>query len=277
MSQSTFPPGYVASGLTGADFPYIAPPFPYSLPTDPFNAIIGAYGENLGWCKSHTCACVNFRCDNSPVGSPNPTCLTCQGRGVYWDPQVNFIGLMTLTHQGAGGVEPGTTVDSKLGNVIGGEPWCSIPSSAGIVWNEIGEFDILIQTNSIVRMNSTLNSGPSGEIFLPYQQGLYVAPSGAVSTWNPTTSQVVPVTGYTVSGSTVTIPDTYTPNTPYVVEFQSALTYVCFRPEGGMAQNRPFIQGTVSFPKRFRLSPLDLWMRDGVQSAWGTPGQITLT
>ena len=276
MSQSMFPPGYEASGSSGAFFPAIAPPFPYALPTDPFNKIIGAFGENLGWCKSHTCACVNFRTDMSPVGSPNPSCLTCQGRGIYWDAQINFIGLMTLTHQGAGGVEPGQRMDEKLGPIIGGEPWVTITSDAGVVWNEVGEYDIMIQTNSIVRMNSTLNSGPSGEIYLPYQQGLYVAPSGAVTTWDPMTSQVTPVTGYYVSGATVTIPPTYTPNTPYVVEFQAALSYVCFRPEGGMAQNRPFIQGTVSFPKRFRLEPLDLWMRDGVQNNWGTPGQISL-
>jgi len=183
---------------------------------------------------------------------------------------------MTLTHQGAGGVEPGERVDSKLGSIVGGEPWVTVTSDAGIVWNEIAQNDLLIQTNSIVRFNSTLNSGPSGEIFLPYQQGMYVAPTGAVTTWDQATSSVIPVTGYTVSGSSVTISSGYTPNTPYVVEFQAALMYVCFRPEGGMAQNRPFVQGSIAYPKRFRLEPLDLLIRDGVQNNFGTPGQITL-
>lgn len=266
--------GYVASGTSGAYFSAVQSPAFYSLPVDPFNVIISKFGNQLGWCKSHTCPCVNFRTNDSPVGSPNPGCFTCQGRGQYWDPEVDFVGLLTYTHQGAGGIEPGSRMDTRLGPVIGGDPWVTVTQDAGEVWNGIGQYDIIVHLNAISRFSSTLSSGPSGDLYIPYQQRLYVAPSGAVTTWDFATSTVVPVTGYTISGSTVTIPSGYTPGTPYVVEFQAAMTYVCFRPEGGMAQNRPFVQGTVSYPKRFQLQPLDLWLRDGVQDNFGTPGQI---
>jgi len=276
MSGTIFPPGYVASGSTGAFFPAVPPPFPYSLPSDPFDIVISKFGQNLSWAKSHRCPCVNFRTDTSPAGSPNPGCLTCQGRGIYWDSPVDFVGLFTMTHQGAGGNEPGGTMNPRQGDIISGDPWLSVSEKAGVVWNEIGEFDLVIQLNGINRFNTTLYSGPSGNIYLPYQQGLYVAPSGAIQTWDSTTAQVIQVTGYTVSGSTVSIPNSYLSGTPYVVEFQAAMTYVCFRNPGGLAHTRPFVQGGICYPKRFRLQALDLFLRDSGISNFGNPGQISV-
>lgn len=267
--------GYVASGLTGANVVYTPPPFPYLFPTDQFNNAIAQFGQQISWSKSHTCACINFRTDTSPAGSPNPSCLNCQGRGIYWDSPVNFIGLITFTQSMAGGIDPGSRMDSKLGPIIGGEPWVTITQDAGAVWNGCGQFDLIVELNSITRFNSTLSSGPSGVIYVPYQQQLYIAPSGAVTTWSQSTSSVVQVSGYVVSGATVTIPSSYPSNTPYVVEFQAANSFVCFRPQGGMSHNRPFVQGTMSYPKRFRLQPLDLFLRDGVLNNFGNPGQIS--
>jgi len=167
-------------------------------------------------------------------------------------------------------------MNPRQGDIISGDPWLSVSEKAGVVWNEIGEFDLVIQLNGINRFNTTLYSGPSGNIYLPYQQGLYVAPSGAIQTWDSTTAQVIQVTGYTVSGSTVSIPNSYLSGTPYVVEFQAAMTYVCFRNPGGLAHTRPFVQGGICYPKRFRLQALDLFLRDSGISNFGNPGQISV-
>ena len=263
-----------ASGLQGAYFPQINPVFPYALPADAFNLLIDAYGQNLLWCKSHTCPCTSYPTSMNPAGSPNPSCGTCHGRGIYWDsPPIPFLGLLTFGHHLAGtGIEPGAVMDTRLGNVQDAQPWLSMTQFAGVVWEQATEFDIFIESDALLRFNTTLTSGPSGIIHLPYQQSLVVAATGAVSTWNPTSGIVVPVTGYTVSGTTVVIPSSYPENTPYVVEFQAAPSYVAFRGIGGMPHTRPFVRGQLAYPRRFRLQPLDLWLRDQGTAPFGNPG-----
>lgn len=264
------PPYNSASGLTGANVAYVAPPFPYSLPADPMNTIVAQFGQNLGWCKSHTCPCVGYGTELSPAGSPNPACTTCDGRGIYWDDPVQFVGLLTFAHHMAGGVEPGADMNVKRGQIIQGEPWVTITQIAGNVWEQASEFDIFIENDAVWRMNSTLISGASGILNVPYQQNLSIAATGAVTTWDLTTSAVVSVTGYTVSGASVILPAGYPDGTPYVVEFESAPSYVAFRSEGGFPHTRPFVQGTISFPKRLRLKPLDLWLRENGLAGFGT-------
>lgn len=265
-----YPPPYnSASGLTGANTAYVADPFPYSLPADPMNLAVQKFGQNIGWCKSHTCACIDFPTEMSPAGSPDPSCVTCSGRGIYWDTPVQFVGLLTFAHHMAGGVEPGAEMNQKYGQMLHGEPWITITQNSGVVWEEASEFDIFIENDAVWRINSTLVSGPSGILDIPYQQNLNVAAGGAVTTWDSASNKVVPVTGYTVSGSTVTIPDSYPSGTPYVVEFKSAPSYVAFRGEGGFPHTRPFVQGQISYPKRLRLQPTDVWLRQNGKVGWG--------
>lgn len=266
-------PNLPAAGPMGAYFPQVNNPFPYTLPSDPFNILVQTYGQNLLWCKSHTCACVAYPTPFSPAGSPNPSCLSCFGRGVYWDASVPFVGLLTFGHHLAGqGIEPGAIQDPKWGQIVEGQPWIALTQYAGVVYDEASEFDIFIESDSLMRFNTTLTSGPSGIIRLPYQQSLLVAASGAVSTWVASASAIAQVTGYVVSGTTITVPASYPSNTPYVVEFQAAPSYVAFRPVGGLPHNRPFSQGTMAYPKRFRLQPLDLWLREQGLNSWGNPG-----
>ena len=276
IPPDSFTSGYYnppASGLTGAYFPQINPIFPYSLPADPFNLLIDAYGQNLLWCKSHTCPCTAYPTATNPAGSPNPSCQTCHGRGAYWDSPVPFIGLLTFGHHESGaGIEPGAAMDPRHGNILEGQPWLSMTQAAGVVWEEASEFDIFVESDAVTRFNTTLSAGPSGIIHLPFQQSLSVAATGAVSTWNPTTASVAPVTGYTVSGTTVVIPASYLDNTPYVVEFEAAPSYVAFRGIGGFPHTRPFVRGQMAYPRRFRLQPLDLWLREQGLANFGNPG-----
>lgn len=251
--------------VTGAYFPFLAPPEPYSLPGDPFDKIIEHFGLRLGWGKSHICACTAFATPMSPAGSPNPSCITCQGRGIYWDmPLVSFVGLITYGHTVQASNEPGARMDSTLGHIIQGDPRLTISPSAGVPWEEASEFDVFVETDATMRFNASLSVG--GVQYVPYQHNVTVAPSGAVSTWSPSTSGIVQVHGYSVSGAQVVLPAGYASGTPYIVEFTAAPAYVAFRLDGSFPHNRPFVQGTIAYPKRFRLTPLDLWLRDGVAS-----------
>jgi hypothetical protein len=277
IPPDSFTSGYYnppASGLQGGYFPQINPIYPYTLPADAFNLLVDAYGQNMLWCKNHLCPCTSYPTSTNPAGSPNPVCQTCHGRGIYWETNpVPFIGLLTFGHHLAGtGIEPGAVMDPRLGNIQEGQPWLSMTQFAGVVWEEASEFDIFVESDAAIRFSTTLTSGPSGILHLPYQQSLVVAATGAVTTWDPSTGTVVPVTGYVVSGTTVTIPDSYPANTPYVVAFTAAPAYVAFRGIGGMPHTRPFVRGALAYPRRFRLQPLDLWLREQTHGAFGNPG-----
>lgn len=253
--QITNPPSF-----DQAYFPALQPPDPFSLPGRPFDLVLNKFGLRLAWGKSHTCPCIAWPSLGKAPGTPNPACTTCQGRGIYWDlPLVPFTGLITYGHTVQAQNEPGAKMDKTLGQIVQGEPRLTIPYSAGWPWQEASEFDVFVELDATYRYNTTLSV--SGVTYVPYQHNLTIAASGAVSSWNPATSGVVAVTGYSVSGAQVLMPSGTAANTPYVVEFTAAPSFVAFRLDGGFPHVRPFVGGTVAYPKRFRLIPMDLWIR----------------
>lgn len=248
--------------VSGDFFPAVPPVQPYLLPPDPFDITIGKIGVRLGWGKSHSCPCSYYPLTSSPAGSPNPQCQTCSGHGVYWDPLVPFIGIISFGHRAGVRDEPGMRMAPDTGLVFESEPTLTLPYSAGNVWMECSEYDLILEVDSQIRYNAVLEVG--GIQTLPYQQCVNVAATGAVTTWVPATcgvGAIQPVTGYTVSGVSVVIPDSYPDGTPYMVEFNASPVYVCFRIGGGFPHFRPFNQGQTAYPKRFHLTPLDLFLR----------------
>jgi hypothetical protein len=100
-----------------------------------------------------------------------------------------------------------------------------------------------------------------GQIVLPYQQNLSIAITGAVSIWNPITQTLVSVSGYAVSGASVTLPSGYAPGQNFMVEFTASPLYVVFRSVGGFTHIRPLGGGSLAEPKKFQLQTLDWWTR----------------
>ncbi len=97
---------------------------------------------------------------------------------------------------------------------------------------------------------------------VPYQQGLSIAASGAVTVFNQTTHRVQVVSGYVVSGAAVTIPSGYAEGTAYDVEFQANPVFVAFRKAGAFPMTRPFGGADAQhLPRRFRVQTLDLFTR----------------
>lgn len=245
--------------------PFFPPISPYILPTQPFEQLIAQYGINFKWLKSHSCACVMDSTNPGKVaGSPDPACITCQGRGLFWDPPlaVPFRGLLTFMHMAPTPDEPGLSVDERYGILQRGDPTITIPFTADVnntIWTQSSVFDAFVEIDALSRYNATLKVGEITAV--PYQQGLSIAASGAVTVYNPQTFQTVPAS-YTVSGATVLLASGFAKGTAYVVEFQANPVWVAFRKAGGYPHMRPFGGGVVNTPKRFRLMPLDLWTRE---------------
>lgn len=262
------------------------------LPYQAFDAVIGRFGVNLLWSKSHLCPCTYA---GQIPGSPDPQCHACSGYGYYWDSAgCPFTGLITFVHLAPSPDEPGTIMSEKFGGIFKAEPTLTIPFSApsqslvaggGLgdvlrdpnilleadvfnltsstttqeqVWVEASTNDIFVEVDAIDRFSSQLQVG--GTMAVPYQQQLTIAASGAVTVYNTATNQVQFVNGYTVSGATVTLPASYPTGTPYVVEYTAAKAFVAWRVAGGIGHDRPFGQG-ITLPKRFRLQELDLWLK----------------
>ena len=221
-----------------------------------FNSLITAYGVRLLWKQGHACPCVM----GNPIqpGSPDPQCVTCSGRGWYWNSPVGpFVGLITFMHISPSPDEPGATMDEKLGIIQRSEPSLTIPSSETLPWTNATLNDIFVEIDAIDRFESALTVGSVQAV--PYQEQLTIAPSGAVTMYDTTTHSVVAVSGYTVSGAAVLLPSSYGPGTSYVVQFSAAKTYVAWRNAGSIGHDRPFAQ--LAEPKRFRCQTLDLWLR----------------
>lgn len=262
----------VASGLFGQPNPYPNTPSiaklpvePYGLPHTAFDQAIAEFGTRMTWQKSHQCPCTWFPTNTVPVGTPNPDCQTCSGLGWYWDdPLGPFPVLFSYAHSPLATDEPGTPMDLKIGQVLGGFPLITLGHDINFTaWNQASEFDKFTEVDAIFRFNANLNSNQN--ITLPYSQGVQVATTGAVTTYSLSTSSVISVSGYVVSGDTVTIPSTYDPGTPYVVEFYANPVYITFKRSGGMPHDRPYNGGKIPtnpLPRRFRAAPLDLWIRN---------------
>ena len=148
-------------------------------------------------------------------------------------------------------------MDDKFGVIQHAEPTLTIPFTAGTVWNQASLNDVFVQIDAIDRFESQLQVG--GVQTVPYQQMLTIAPTGAVTIYNTSLNVVQPVTGYTVSGATVSLPSGYASGTPYIVEYTAAKAFAAWREAGSFGHDRPFKQ--ITLPKRFRLQQLDLWLR----------------
>lgn len=256
-----------------------------------FEALVARMGQRLSWMKSHSCPCTfapppGLNGFIPLPGSAQSGCRTCFGLGVYWDaPTVPFIAYIKFVEMSPTPDEPGVRVDQSYGIVQLSEPSMTIPYSnpnlamgdpqqPTAAWNDASTDDRFVAVDMLSRFTAKLQVG--GVPFLPYQQNLQIASSGAVTVWNPATMQVVPVASYAVSGASVTIdPSIYPEGTAYMVEFQCAPEFVVFRPAGGIPHVRPFGGGLVKEPRRFKLQALDFWLRQHNQGPQA-PGSATV-
>lgn len=239
-----------------SNVPFIPPWNPYIMPPGVFDALIAASGVRLLWQKSHLCACTY----GGPIpGSPDPACSTCSGRGYYWDSPVGpFVGLITFIHLVTSPDEPGAIMDEKFGQIFRGKPTLTIPyAGAPTVWSQSSTNDIFVEMDALDKFNVELQAGRNQTV--PYQHQLSIAASGAVTVYDPIGHVTSFVSGYVVSGATVTLPSGYATGTPYVVELTAAKVYVAWRESGALAHQRPFAQSKE--PKRFNVQTLDLWLR----------------
>ncbi len=270
--------------------PYV-PPASRIMPSAPFENLISAMGQRVTWMRSHTCPCVfggsgpgNL---NTP-GSPVRGCLQCFGVGTYWDqPTLPFKAWISYMHLSTAPDEPGVDMDNSFGVVNRGDPTITIPytdpeipvgdpAQPTVVWNNASLMDLFIPVDMLARYTAVLQNGKT--VNLPYRQNLSIAPSGAVTIWDPVAETISYPPGYIVDGSSVVLPPEYgyPPDQNYMVEFQCAPVYVSFRHAGGVPHVRPFGGGTVNEPRRFRLQILDLWTRQrmttqGISAGTDTP------
>jgi hypothetical protein len=243
----------------GPNVPFVPPTLPWLLPQQPFEAMIAKLGARFLWLKAHDCPC---SMGSDMPGSPDPQCQTCQGKGIYWDNPVGpWMGLLTFMHMAPSPDEPGQVVDTSFGTIVRGEPTMTIPYTAasGVVWEQASENDAFVEIDASVRFQANLEAGRLEVV--PFQQGLSIAASGAVTTYDTVNHVVMSVSGYTVSGATVKLPASYPTGTMYAVEFYANPIYVAFRRAGGIAHVRPFGGSQGQLPRRFRLQPLDIWLR----------------
>lgn len=236
--------------------------------------MIAVDGQRVSWARSHTCPCVyaggGANGQLPLLGSAQRTCTKCFGVGVYWDaPGLPVRMYMEYIHRAPTPDEPGTRFNETYGVFQSTEPSVTIPYSnpnfpvddpnqPTTCWQNASTDDRFVPVDMQTRYTAVLQVGVKQN--LPYQQNLLVAPSGAVTVWDPTSGNVVPVTGYTVAGPTVTISG-YPPGTNYMVEFLAVPVYVAYRVAGGLPHIRPLGGGTVNEPRRFRLQALDFWTR----------------
>jgi hypothetical protein len=254
-----------------------------------FDALIARMGVRVSWLKGHGCPCT-FGGGGAngylPLpGSAARSCKRCLGLSVYWDaPSIPFVALVKFVEMSPTPDEPGARVDQYYGTVQLSEPSMTIPHANPYIpsgdpaqptaaWNDASFEDIFVPVDMLSRFTAKLQVG--GIEYLPYQQNLQIAPTGAVTVWNPTTMEVETVSGYMVSGASVSLGNTYPPGTAYMVEFQAAPTYVAFRPAGGVPHVRPFGAGTTTQPRRFKLQALDFWTRQRGQGPQA-PGSVAL-
>ena len=251
------------------------PPAQGLLPSAPFEMLIARIGQRVSWMRGHTCPCVFGGAGANghlpTPGSAEPGCLQCLGVGTYWDnPSLPFTAFLSYSHMSPTPDEPGVRTDPVYGVFSSSEPSMTLPfvnpllglgdpQQPSTAWAEASVNDMFVPVDMLARYTAVLQSG--GVTNLPYQQNVQVAASGAVATWNPITKALTPVSGYTVSGATVTLPPGYAAGTNYMVEFQAAPLYVAYRPAGGLPHIRPFGGGTINEPRRFRLQALDFYTR----------------
>lgn len=243
--------------MGNANVPFLPPMSPYVLPAGPLNSLLAQYGVNILWAKSHQCPCTY---GGDLPGSPTIGCQACHGRGIYYDAEVPFVGLITYAGTSRSPNEPGVDTDTTNGLMINASPQLTIPSTAGLVYEQASLYDAFIEIDYTARYNCSLTVGGNGA--LPFQIGASVAPTGAVRVYNTVTNNVEIASDYTVdtSNGVSVILNGYPDNTAYMVEYTASPAYTAFG-SGGMPHGRPFGLGTVALSKRFTLKLLDAWTR----------------
>lgn len=245
------------------------------LPVNTFNSFIQNYGMRFTWSKAHACPCTY---GTLLPGQGDNACLQCGGYGTYWDaPSVPFNAFITFRHLSQSPDEPGIMNDKNFGMINQASPMITVSTLAasGTVWAEASLEDAFTELDSTTRYETTLTVG--GIQAVPYQKnatGVLIAASGAVTTYDTVNHTVIPVSGYTVSGGTVTLPSQYPTGTAYTVSWHSNPIYFCFRKAGGMPHVRP--PGGLQaekLPRGFHLQPLDLWTRARISNGF-TPNSI---
>lgn len=255
-----------------------------TLPARAFNSLLAAKGTRLTWAKSHSCPCVG----GGPIpnggyrspGTADPACRRCHGYGTYWDAPIGpFMGLLTYFASAPSPIEPGIRVDERFGQYQDAQPVVTVPSGSPScapgspdaatmerVWQEASLNDIFVEVDATTRYNALLQQG--ADEALPFQQNLSVAPTGAVTVYDPVNRVTIPVDGYEVAGAGVTLPaGVYPDGTAYAVEFIAAPIYVAHKAAGALPHTRPFGGGTEKLPRRFHIQALDYWTRLNVQNA----------
>lgn len=268
--------------MTGPNFPNITP---LILPGNPFDSAVNFYGHRTKWMQSHFCPCTNSL--NSTNGQADPACQTCFGRGYYWDNPVGpFMSRFVFTQSKIWN-EPGAEDDAEGGLEQQMNASITIPFDTtkvidptnngyqtptgiplGHIWSEASLNDAYIEIDTIMRFETTLIAGHRQ--VLPYQENLTIAPTGAVTTYNTFTHQVVPMTGYTIDGAEV-IPPSGTPDSQgYTVVFHASPVFVAWNRAGSYPLNRPAGGGQVNYPRTFQIQTLDTYLRaKGISPATG--------
>ena len=259
------------SGSSDANTTFVPATSPYLLPAEPFNALIKQVGQRATYMRSHTCPCLyagGQAQGRLPFpGSPNPACQTCFGVGTYWDPAtLPFSVSASFMHLSPSPDEPGTIMDAKHGPVQASEPSITVPyvdptnpTQPLPAWLYGSTNDFFVMVDMLSRFTAVLQVG--GVTALPYQQNLQIAPSGAVTTYDAVNNIKISLP-YNINGAQITIDTSLYPvGTNYMVEFQAAPIYVVWRRAGGLPHVRPFGNGSVNLPRRFRMQTLDFWTR----------------
>ena len=193
------------------------------------------------------------------------------GTGIYWDaPSAPFMVGMSFMHMSPSPDEPGAVQNHDFGPFASQEPSVTVPyadinGNPLPAWQSMSVDDMLCAVDHHARF--TVGLQVSGITAVPFQNNMVVAPTGAVTIYNPLTFTVSVVSGYTVSGTSVLLPDTYPPGTGYMVEYTASPLYVAFRRAGALPHNRMFGGGIDNLPTRFRLQTLDYWTRQRVGGA----------
>lgn len=237
--------------------------FGSALPVTAFNNLITWASPRMNYMKGYQCPC-----SGAQLGSPNPDCDVCFGRGFYWDPALGpFNILVTLTTFVGRNVNMGESTDVDYGLIYSGHPIITIPSSYQPLWQIANTNDIFVQIDAISRFQADLRVNQNQTIPAWHILGtVCVEPTGAVTVEDPSINQPVSGVAYTVSGGTITLnpnaqyPSGYPTGTSYVVEYTSPVVFVINEPQGGLVHTRPFGQG-LAYPRRFKVSLLDLWLR----------------
>ncbi len=274
--------------MPGAYSPYMPPMNPNVMPGNPFDQLINAYGIRVMWMKSHNCPCTY---GGEIPGSPDMGCTQCHGRGTYWNEPLGPFQVFLTYSQMAGSRsidDPGSRMDTTHGAIQQADPVLTIPAyipegllgssfvigssalgvssgqSQSILFENASLYDAYVELDATMRFNCVLEVG--GQVYLPYQYGAVVAPSGAVTVYDQATRtvSVVPSSQYTFYNGAVLLSG-YPQGTAYIVEYTAAPTYVSWKPAGSFPHVRPFGANTVSLPKRFQLQMLDLWTRARTQ------------